>query len=206
MDWMNRLRAALTSALAVLAWTPAIAQQGPDRFQLGGQVTVVDSSELNTTDVGFGARFSWNPIALLGAEAEFNFYPEDLGPDGATFSSARVEALFGFTVGPRIGAVRPFAKLRPGFVTFREAPQPFPCILIFPPPLACALGAGETAFALDLGGGVELLPAERMFFRVDLSDRMVRYPGPAFDSGGTAHEDAFYGHDFRFAAGAGVRF
>ena len=203
---MNRFTAVLTSALLVLVWAPAIAQQGLDRFQLGGQLPVVDSSELNTSDVGFGARFSWNPIALLGAEAEFNFYPEDLGPDGATFSSARVEGLFGFTVGPRIGAVRPFAKLRPGFVTFREAPAPFPCILIFPPPLSCALGAGATAFALDVGGGLEFLPAARMFFRVDLSDRIVRYPGPAFDRGGAAHEDAFYGHDFRFAAGAGVRF
>jgi hypothetical protein len=203
---MNRLRVALTSVMFVLAWAPSIAQQGPDRFQLGGQLPVVDSSELDNTDVGLGARFSWNPITLLGTEAEFNFYPEDLGPNGATFSSARVEGLFGFTVGPRIGAVRPFAKLRPGFVTFREAPAPFPCILIFPPPLSCALGAGATVFALDVGGGVEFLPAARMFFRVDLSDRMVRYPGPAFDSGGRAHEDAFYGHDFRFAAGAGVLF
>jgi hypothetical protein len=189
----------------MLSWNKAIGQ-GTDRFLLGGQVTVVDSSEFETTDVGFGARFSWNPIALVGTEAELNFYPEDLGPDGAKFTSARVEGLFGFTVGPRIGVVRPFAKLRPGFVTFREAPEPFPCITIFPPPLSCALAAGATAFALDAGGGLEFLPAARMFFRVDLSDRMVRYPGPALDSDGTAHEEAFYGHDFRFAASAGVRF
>jgi len=203
---MNRRTAALTSVFVMLAWAAAIAQRDADRFQLGGQVTVASSSELATTDVGFGARFSWKPTALIGTEAELSFYPEDLGPDNARFSRGRVEGLFGVTVGPRIGSLRPFAKLRPGFVTFREAPEPFPCILIFPPPLSCALGTGATAFALDVGGGVEFLPAARTFFRMDVSDRMVRYPGPAFDGDGTPHEDAFYGHDFGFAAAAGVRF
>jgi hypothetical protein len=181
-------------------------QQSTDRFQLGGQVTAVNSSEFENTDVGFGALFGWHPSTLVGTEAELNFYPKDLGPDGAEFSSARVEGLFGVTVGPRLGPIRPFAKLRPGFVTFKEAPEPRPCILIFPPPLSCSLAAGTTLFALDVGGGVELFPSARVLFRVDVSDRMVRYPSPVLDNEGTPHEDSFYGHDFRFAAGAHVRF
>jgi hypothetical protein len=34
----------------------------------------------------------------------------------------------------------------------------------------------------------------------------VRYPGPAFDSDRMIREDSFFAHEFRFAAGAGVRF
>jgi hypothetical protein len=101
--------------------------------------------------------------------------------------------------------VRPFARLRPGFVTFREAPQPFACILIFPPPLACVLGAGDTLFALDIGGGVEVFTTRRTFLRVDAGDRLLRYPGPVFRDG-TAEEDGFFSHDFRFAVGGGLRF
>jgi hypothetical protein len=114
------------------------------------------------------------------------------------FSAGRVEGLFGATVGPRLGRVRPFAKLRPGFLTFREAPQPIACVLIFPPPLRCVLAGGQTLFALDVGGGVEWLSSDRTFVRADAGDRVVRYPRP---TGGPAT-----GHDFRFSFSGGLRF
>ena len=122
------------------------------------------------------------------------------------FSKSRIEMLFGVTVGPHIGRLRPFAKLRPGFVAFRAAPAPFACLAIFPPPLSCTLGAGDTLFALDAGGGVEFLPAGRSFLRVDVGDRLMRYPGPAFDTNFTLQSNAFFSHDFRFSLGGGVRF
>jgi hypothetical protein len=192
--------------LLLVLWSRAAAAQ-PDatRLQLGGQLAGAVSGEFDSTDVGAGVRFSWHPISLLGAEAEFDFYPADF-PRSPAFSKSRVEALFGVTVGPRIGRLRPFAKLRPGFVAFRAAPAPFACITIFPPPLACALGAGDTVFALDAGGGVEFLPAGRAFFRVDVGDRLMRYPGPAFDRNFTLQSNAFFSHDFRFSIGGGVRF
>jgi hypothetical protein len=163
------------------------------------------SSEFDGTDVGVGGRFSWTPTTLIGAEAEVAFYPGDF-PDDPAFSSSRVESLFGVTVGPRLGWVRPFARIRPGLVSFSEAPAPFPCILIFPPPLRCAMADGETVFALDVGGGVEFFPAGRTFVRIDAGDRAVRYPAPALDSDGTVRDEAFFSHDFRFAIGGGVRF
>ena len=97
-------------------------------------------------------------------------------------------------------------KLRPRFVIFRDAPEPFACILIFPPPLSCTLAGGETVFALDFGGGVELFPTGRTFVRVDAGDRVVRYPSPVLERDGTARKDAFFSHEFRFAIGGGVRF
>jgi hypothetical protein len=198
------LAASFAIAFTLVAWDRAFAQEGSG-FQLGGQVSFVSSSEFDATDSGFGARVAWNPVALVGAEAEMTFYPDDLGADGAEFSRGRVEGLFGMTVGPVIGSVRPFVKLRPGFVTFQEAPGPLACILIFPPPLPCTLAAGTTMLTFDIGGGFELFPTTRTFVRLDLSDRMVRYPGPVFASDGIEQED-FFSHDFRFAVGAGVRF
>ena len=179
----------------------AAAQQ---RFDAGGQVAAVRSSEFDSGDVGFGGRFAWHPVDLIGVEAEMNVYPRTFPSSrSVAFSSGRVEGLFGVTAGPRFARVRPFAKLRPGLVTFRR--QAIACILIFPPPLSCQLAAGRTLFALDAGGGIELYPADRTLVRVDVGDRLLKYPGPSFRNGRTTQR-SFYSHDFRFAAGAGVRF
>jgi len=186
--------------LFVVSSTAAFAQ----RFDAGGQVAAVHSSEFDSGDVGFGGRFAWHPIDLVGVEAEMNVYPRTFPSSrSVAFSSGRVEGLFGVTVGPRFARVRPFAKLRPGFLTFRR--QTIACILIFPPPLSCQLAEGRTLLALDAGGGVELFPTDRTLVRVDVGDRLLKYPGPSFRAG-RATQESFFSHDFRFTAGAGVRF
>ncbi len=93
-----------------------------------------------------------------------------------------------------------------GFLNVRPASEPFACLLIFPPPLSCELGAGRTLPAFDVGGGFELFPTERTFVRVELGDRMLKYPGPARSKSGAILDDGFFSHDLRFAAGAGLRF
>ena len=65
---------------------------------------------------------------------------------------------------------------------------------------------GELPCALDLGGGIEFLPTDRTFVRVDVGNRAVRYPAPALDGDGTVREDGFFGHDFRFQIGGGFQF
>lgn len=172
--------------------------------QLAVILAVALSSQFDASDAGFGARISWHPVELVGIEAEIVHYGGDF-PKAHPFSRGRVEGLFGATVGPRLGRVRPFARLRPGFVNVREAPEPFPCIKIFPPPLACSLASGRTAFAVDIGGGVDISTTRRTFARVDVGDRLLRYPGPVFDTDRNVRE-SFFSHDVRFAAGAGVRF
>ncbi len=191
--------------VALFCARPVGAQDDDRAFQAGVQFAGAVSSEFDSTDFGVGGRISWHPATLIGVEAELDYYPADFADD-PVFSGSRIEGLFGATVGPRIGPLRPFAKLRPGFVTFGEAPEPFVCILIFPPPLACHLASGRTVFALDVGGGVEWLPSDRIVIRVDAGDRAVRYPGPVIDRDGTVRDDTFFGHDFRFTIGGGVRF
>ena len=173
-----------------------------DRFEAAAQIAVAHSSEFDANDTGIGGRFAWHPLALIGVEAEMNVYPRGF-PSASAFSSSRIEGLFGVTVGPRFARVRPFAKLRPGFLSFHG--QPVVCILIFPPPLSCVLAGGRTLFALDLGGGIELFTPGRAVIRVDVGDRMLKYPGPSFRDG-RATEDSFFSHDFRLSAGAGLRF
>jgi hypothetical protein len=204
---MSRALSASVFLVFALALSPrhALAQPGERRFSIGIHAATVSSSEFDKTDVGIGGLVSWRPGGLFGADAEVTFYPGDFAADPA-FSASRVEGLFGVTVGPRLGAIRPFVTVRPGFVRFAEAPEPFPCIGIFPPPLACQLAAGHTAFALDIGGGVEFQTTDRTFVRVDAGDRAVRYPGPAIDSAGSLKDDSFFSHDFRFQIGGGVRF
>jgi hypothetical protein len=175
-----------------------------NRFEAGAQIVAAHSSEFDANDIGIGGRFAWRATDLVGAEAEMNVYPRRFPANrSAAFSRDRIEGLFGATVGPRLGSIRPFAKLRPGFVTFRG--NTIACILIFPPPLSCQLAAGRTVFALDIGGGIELFAGPRTLVRVDAGDRLVKYPGPSFRDGRVAQDD-FFSHDFRMSAGVGVRF
>ena len=179
-----------------------VAANAQDRYEGGAQVTLVRSGEFDTNDTGIGGRFAWRAFQSVVAEAEMSFFPGSFPSSGSAFSSSRVEGLFGVTVGPRFARARPFAKLRPGFVTFRG--KPTVCILIFPPPLACQLD-GATVFALDLGGGIEIPTAGRTFVRADIGDRLIRYPGPSFHAGRVT-QDAFFSHDLRISGGVGVSF
>ena len=197
------LRFVLSVGFAFLHFASALAQSAPERFELGAQFAVIRSSEFDAVDLGFGARFAWMPSAVLGLESELNFYPKSF-PSVFAFSGGRTEGLFGATVGPRIGAFRPFAKGRAGFLNVRGTSQSFVCILIFPPPLACELAAGRTLPAFDFGGGFEVL-TPRTFVRLEIGDRLLKYPGPALTRGGV-HNDSFFSHDLRLGAGAGLRF
>jgi hypothetical protein len=175
-------------------------------FEAGVHVANSRWSEFEGDDVGFGGRLTWKPSTLIGVEADLSWYPSDFPDESFAFSGDRLEGLFGLTVGPRINRVRPFVKGAAGFLKSSEAPEPFACIAIFPPPLNCLMAAGQTMPAFEIGGGVEISATDRMFLRVDVSDRLLRYPAPAFDSNFEMVDEAFFGHALRFTAGLGFRF
>jgi hypothetical protein len=116
---MRRATIALAVAAFVLQMTAASAQPADpqERFALLGQFTGATSSEFSGSDLGGGALVAWHVTDFVGAEAEVNFYPTSLtARGGAPFSSGRTEGLFGVSVGPALGRLRPFGTLRMGFV------------------------------------------------------------------------------------------
>jgi hypothetical protein len=189
----------------VVATVPAGAQTSDEAFAIAAHLVGAASEEFEETDFGVGGRIAWRLGSLFGLEAEITHFPSDY-PERVAFSSSRWEGLFGGTVGPRLGRVRVFGKARAGFLNYREAPRPFACILIFPPPLACTLASGTSVPALDLGGGAEIDIARRLLIRVDASDLALRYQGPAFDRQRVRHDAHFWSHALRLSSGFGLRF
>ena len=182
---------------------PAAAQS----FEAGIHVTTAQWSEFDGTDIGIGGRLTWKPASLIGVDADLAWYPSDFPPDTLAFSNSRFEGLFGVTVGPQIDRVRPFAKVAGGFLRSAEAPEPFACIAIFPPPLACLMAAGQTMPAVEVGGGLQFDVASRTFARADIAGRWLRYPGPSFRSVPTVREEEeFWGSGVRLSFSAGMRF
>ena len=163
-------------------------------------------SEFDGTDLAVGGRLTWKPAPLIGVDADLTWYPSDFPSESIAFSGHRFEGLFGVTVGPQLHRVRPFVKAAAGFLRASEAPAPFACIAIFPPPLSCLMAAGETMPAFELGGGVEVATTPTTFLRVDVSDRILEYPGPTFTRDFERIDDAFFGHALRFTIGAGIKF
>ena len=187
--------------LIVAAGSHAAAQS----FEAGAHFSSARWSEFDGADSGFGGRLTWTPSALIGVDAEATWYPSDFA-EGIAFTRRRVEGLFGATLGPRINRIRPFAKIAAGFLRVGATPGAFACIAIFPPPLSCQLAGGDTLAAFELGGGVALDLTDRTFVRVDVADRILRYPGPTFDSNFEIRDEPYLGHALRFTVGAGVKF
>ena len=175
-------------------------------FEGGAHLAASQWSEFDGTDRGVGGRFTWKPTSRIGVDADLTWYPSDFPSDRFAFSGSRFEGLFGVTLGPQVNRLRPFAKAAAGFLRSSEAPEPFACIAIFPPPLNCLMAAGHTMPAFEIGGGVELSTTPTTFLRVDIADRIVEYPGPTVRRDFELIDDAFYGHALRFTIGGGLRF
>jgi hypothetical protein len=176
-------------------------------LELSAHVAAAKWSEFDSDDRGFGGRLTWKPASIVGIEVEGTWYPKEFESSGGpAFSRNRFEGMFGVTVGPKIGPIRPFARAAAGFLKVAATPGAFACIAIYPPPLACVLAGGDTLPTYELGGGVEFSVLPRVFLRADIADRIIKYPGPTFDEDFEIQEDGFLGGALRFTLGAGIRF
>ena len=199
---MNHLRHALTLTFVLVAAAPGVRAAEERRGDVSLEVAATDYGEFDETGVGFGARVSYPALDWLAVDGGLLFAPGDLG----IFSASQTEGLIGARVGPRLGRAHLFGSLRTGFVRFAQAEEQFPCIAIFPPPLSCVLGGGETSWAVNFGGGADLPVGGRGLVRVELGDLMIRYPGPAITRDEAVLDEGFWRHNLRAAVSVGLRF
>ena len=193
-------------AVVLLLWSVAIPQARAQSLEAGAHFASSDWSEFDGVDRGVGGRLTWKATPRLGVDADLTWYPGEYPSDTIAFSGSRVEGLFGASYGPQIARLRPFVKASAGFLRSSEAPEGFPCVAIFPPPLNCLMAAGHTMPAFEFGGGAEIDATDRAFLRVDAGARMLRYPGPAFRNGlRDIRDDNFWGTALRFTIGVGFR-
>jgi hypothetical protein len=182
---------------------PAIAQTSDRRGDVSVQVSVRALHEFDETETGFGARLSYRLSRWFALDGEGNYFPGDIG--SPAFSGSRLEGLAGLRVGPRFGRTGVFLGLRGGVVKFSEAPEPFPCIAIFPPPLVCAIG-GDTVPTVQVTGGFEAFAGDRWVVRVEAGDQLLRYSGPAFTPDRDVIDESLWSHNFKATASVGLRF
>ncbi|MEK6282349.1 MAG: outer membrane beta-barrel protein [Acidobacteriota bacterium] len=149
---------------------PVSAQSDPPKFEVGTQFSLIRFSDLDITEAGFGARFTYNINKHVAVEAEVNIFPRD--PQDYTEAlrgGHKTQGLFGLKVGKRSRRFGLFGKVRPGFVNFSHLSRLPECCTGMPPPFEFS----ETDFALDLGGVAEFYTSRRTFIRVDVGDTIV---------------------------------
>src|SRR5688572_27363090 len=95
--------------LAFLAFVFFAQPASAQLFEAGVNITTAQWSEFDGTDYGIGGRFTFRPLRFIGFDADLAWYPADFAEENA-FSSSRFEGLFGVTLGPQLGGLRPFVK------------------------------------------------------------------------------------------------
>ena len=209
---MGLRRTLRTAVVLVLACTvagvaPSYAQD-ERRLEIGGQVSTLRLSEFDTTDVGIGVQAGWRFNRLLAVDGALSWFP---GSDDE--GVARIErqhkvlGVAGVRAGVQSGPLEVFGRVRPGVLRFASEDN-VACILIFPPPLACQVLGGYTAFVTEIGGGVRMAlgTERRTFVSFDVGDLLVRYDREALRPGGGITEDGFLSHNLTAGIGFGWRF
>lgn len=197
-------RAWAWAVLAGLVAGPSLRASEPG-FEVALLGAVTDRRELEATDYGFGLRPSWRLASWIALDAEAMLAPGGLG-GSRPFSSSRTEFLGGLRFGRDLGSSGAYGLLRGGVVRFGEAEAPFPCILIFPPPLTCSIAQGDTVPALEFGAGYQHAINERARLFVELRDQVVKFEGPVMDAGFEPRLESFWSHNPRLTFGVGWAF
>jgi hypothetical protein len=160
---------------------------------------------------GFGGRFGYNVNKYVALEAEANVLPRRNLNE--VFQNRRTQFFAGVRAGRRWEKFGLFAKVRPGAMNFENYGTRGPCTAT-PPGSQDCFDDARTFFAADLGGVVEYYPSERVIFRVDAGDTVIRFrdSGPVtFPPIGTSPGSSVYRraettHNFQMTFGLGFRF
>ena len=164
--------------------------------------------ELDATTVGIGGRLTFDLTRWIAIDGELNLFPDDdlsLGPGtggnltaGLIYHRRRTDGFAGLRLGSRFDRVGVFARVRPGFSQLTD--QGIECNGDVCALILLAVPEYRTAFALDLGGGLEFHSTPRTVARVDVGDVMIwnrSFTPPCSDC---------TTHNFTTRLGFGVRF
>lgn len=168
------------TAVAVLAivfslvWSmPAVAQDSPGRFEVGGSFTAFHFN--SAANFGPGLEGDFNLGRHFALDGAFNWLlagPRNAGIFGGT---AGTLGLFGGKAGTRTEHFGVFVKVRPGFIS--RANQ------LREETIDLAIAAFNVRFArltepaLDFGGVFEYYPAKHWALRYDFGDTIVFQEG-----------------------------
>ena len=192
--FVSRLKTGSLIAVVLLTAEAARAQSPTRRVEVGGQFAVIDMREsVGEKPPGVGGRFSYNLADWIALDTEVTYFST------SEVDLNRTQGLFGVKVGKRIGnpAIGLFAKARPGLMRFHG--ERFPGVVI----------NGTTKFVLDLGGVIELYPADRIIMRIDAGDALIFYNHETvrrLSLPGGPQEQLGTGHSLQVSFGVGFRF
>ncbi len=145
----------------------AKAQAEDTKIEVGVQFSVLRNgltNGFNDTSTGGGGRVTYDFNRYLAVEAEMNYFPGN-----GFYNVNRWQGQFGLKSGLRFSRIGFFGKARPGFV--RNAYE-IPLVCVQAP---CDPIRGDKAdFSLDLGGVVEVYPANRVTVRFDVGDLIAK--------------------------------
>ena len=179
----------------LLCTTMAFAQETP-KYEIGANFALIRLHDLDTTDVGVGARAGYNLNKWIALEAEVNSFPQ-----GDFFEGGRkVQGVFGVKAGFRSEKFGLFAKARPGFMRFSDSRITNPC----PPGAVCSLAillGKQTNLAMDVGGVMEFYPSRRLTTRIDVGDTIIRFGDFSLPTG-----NPYTSHNLQVNVGFGFRF
>jgi hypothetical protein len=156
-------------------------------MEVGTHISALRLGDFSGVSAGVGARWAYHLSSWASIDTEFDFIPHDSArvigrPPGSptysvTYERRRAEALFGVKVGWRGDRVGIFGKARPGLT--RLGHKGVGCdgdvcaLVLLPQPVY------RTEFAADVGGVLEVYPAERTVLRLDIGDLIIRQRGDA---------------------------
>ena len=206
----------LVATIVILITPPSAFAQTQDlpKYEVAAEFTTLER-DANTTEPGFGGRFTYNLNRIFSLEAAAYFFPRSCFDCG---NSGRItEALGGVKVGKRFGSWGIFGKARPGVVSFSEGEfnvVQAPSVTGFPFRLETNRA---THFATDVGGVLEFYPSKRIVTRFDAGDTIIHFGRRTtnflqFD--GTTNTGTLVPftigsrttHNFQFMASVGFRF
>ena len=173
---MNRTLFFVALIVSLLINSKVLAQsQEPPKFEVAAEFTTLEREAYVglKTDLGLGARFTYNLNRIFSLEAAGYFFPQRCFD--CRYNGRETEVVGGLKVTKRFGNWGIFAKGRPGFVSFGAGNANI-VAAPGPPEFPFRFESKRlTSFAADIGGGVEFYASRRLVTRFDAGDTIIHF-------------------------------